>query len=840
MKRIFIVAATLAALAAGLWWGATPTSGKSRSKPRIKFYQDSMHPSVKSEHPGTCPICSMELTPIYEGETEASIPTPASGRSIDRQLVTLSKEGVTVAHVQAEPVRRRDILKTLRVSGTIEPDENRTAMLAAPANARVESIQVDHVGLQVRKGDPVVKLFSPDLAQRARFLRIALSNRPAGALRPTSVSQPDGGRPLPTHGPGHTAGGMESGADAAPATATTDLFSSDLPAPLTGIVTERPISIGQYLMEGQKIMTVVDPSVVWFRFDATPSQLEWIRTGQSVRLRSSGSSASAFAGKVMVVEPLLDDARRVAKVRAAVTNRLHGDAKEGRYDLQIGMLAEGQVVVSLTGVLAVPRSAIVYPGRSAWAYVEMSEGTYERRRVRVGREGDEWWEILSGLDEGDRVVTSGNLLIDAQASIERPPDDSGPEESGLREEERPEPMQGLGEAGKEPVALDPGALAAVKAFVHSSAQIAAALAKDDLSASDAAAEELQTRVTPLETALRKTPWSALAHQATKAALLGRSADLKQARERFLAFGAACANLGHQLRNAGIPMSDLHVIHCPMAPEPGLWIQESGKISNPFFGKSMLRCGEEIEPGTALKIQRPTTAGKEPLQEAAPPATEKAMPVPTKTGSETRTNGVSPAPKGEPLAGKTNPQSAGAAHAEASLSLMNARDEIKSEMRARAIAAAGGMKASPTPTLSDTQVLVLQEYFKDVDQLCRLLAADRLDAFNTAVPKLQRHFDSFLRQLAAPPRWGPVVEALRVLIVFGPADNIENARRRFAPFAASTATLLREVVGIRADFKMLFLYQNPQDPEKRQWIQVSAPPVDPFAGGNAAAAKRVEF
>lgn len=840
MKRFLIVTATLAALAAGLWSGLMPSLGPSPSKKRVKFYQDSMHPSVKSDRPGTCPICSMELTPIFEGDSGAAIPTLASDKMHERQHVTLSKEGITVAHVQAEPVRRREILKTLRVSGTIEPDENRTAMLSAPANARVESIQVDHVGLQVRKGDPIVKLFSPDLAQRARFLRIAMSNRPAGAIRPTAVSQPDSGRSASTHGQGHAAGGMEMGAEPTAPMGTSDLFSSDLPAPLTGIVTERPISIGQYLMEGQKIMTVVDPSVVWFRFDATPSQLEWIRIGQAVRLRSSGSSASAFAGKVTVVEPLLDDARRVAKVRAAVTNRFRGNAMEGRYDLQIGMLAEGQVVVSLNGVLAVPRSAILYPGRSAWAYVEMSEGTYERRRVRVGREGDEWWEVLSGLNEGDRVVTSGNLLIDAQASIERPPDDSDSDESSLQAEQRPDPMQGLGEAGKEPVALNPEALMAVNAFIHSSAQIASALAKDDLSAFNTAVEELGSRMAPLETALHQTSWSELANLATRTALRGNSTDLKQARERFLPFGAACANLGHQLRNAGIPMNALYVIHCPMAPEPGLWIQESEKISNPFFGKSMLRCGEEVERGTALELKMPMAAVPKPHQEAAATAPKKIMPAQAKSESGAGTNGVTLVAKNERPARETNSRSAGVAHAEASLFLMTARDELKSQMRARAIAAAGGMSIAPAPTFSDAQVLVLKEYFKDVDQLGRLLAAGQLEAFNAAVPKLDCHFKPFLQQLAAPPRWGPIVEAMRVLIVFGPAENLENARRRFAPFAASTATLLREVVGMRSEFKMLYLYENPQDPEKRQWIQVSAPPADPFGGSNAPAAKRVEL
>jgi len=82
------------------------------------------------------------------------------------------------------------------------------------------------------------------------------------------------------------------------------------------------------------------------------------------------------------------------------------------------MLAEGTIRLVLPNVLAVPKSAVVYPGSSAWVYVEHQSRSYERRRIRLGREGDDWWEVLSGLKEGERVVTTGNVLVDAQATLE--------------------------------------------------------------------------------------------------------------------------------------------------------------------------------------------------------------------------------------------------------------------------------------------------------------------------------------------------------------------------------------------------------------------------------------
>jgi hypothetical protein len=188
----------------------------------------------------------------------------------------------------------------------------------------------------------------------------------------------------------------------------------------------------------------------------------------------------------------------------------------------------------------------------------------------------------------------------------------------------------------------------------------------------------------------------------------------------------------------------------------------------------------------------------------------------------------------------NARPSGNTHAEASLSLMTARDEIKSQMRARAIAAAGGLKAPPAPTLTDSQSAVLRDFFDDTEKLGRLLAAGNWVGFDAETLKLERHFEPFLRQLAAPPKWGPVVEALRVLITFGPSENLEDARRRFAPFAQSSSTLLQEVVAIRPEIKSYGIYSGSGDSGNRRWIQSGDRSFDPYAGTNSAKAIRINL
>jgi len=195
---------------------------------------------------------------------------------------------------------------------------------------------------------------------------------------------------------------------------------SDLAAPISGVVSERSVTLGQYVVEGQKIATLIDPSVLWFRFDAFDRQLSWIRPGQPINIYTDSAPGQTWVGAVAFIEPAYDELRRSAKVRAIVTNTPAPSHFGTAVALRPGMLADGMITLVFSNVLAVPKSAVVYPGSSAWVYVEQGAGSYKRRRILLGREGNDGWEILSGLNENERIVTTGSLLIDAQATLENP------------------------------------------------------------------------------------------------------------------------------------------------------------------------------------------------------------------------------------------------------------------------------------------------------------------------------------------------------------------------------------------------------------------------------------
>ena len=354
-------------------------SGEPRAR-RILFYQDSMHPWVKSEQAGKCTICSMDLTPIYEGE---------KGQHLAENVVALSPDAITALHVQTDEVKRQPLLRTLQVAGTLEANEAKKRIIAAPAAGRIDELAVDYAGVEVREGQPLLTFYSPALTQDK--LRFLVRTRHMGQQRDPS-------------------GNLAKDVDASP-------YFTDLLAPQDGTVLERKVTKGQYVAEGEKLFTLADAAVLWFRFDVYEQQLPWLRRGQKIQISVPALPGKSFTGVISFLEPMLNEATRTVKVRADIPNPVvEADGQKERL-LRFGMYAEATIRAELPQVVSVPGSAILYPGHAAYAYVDQGGGAYERRQVKLGREGNGSWEVLAGLEPGDRVVISGNVLLDAQVQF---------------------------------------------------------------------------------------------------------------------------------------------------------------------------------------------------------------------------------------------------------------------------------------------------------------------------------------------------------------------------------------------------------------------------------------
>jgi Cu(I)/Ag(I) efflux system membrane fusion protein len=649
---LLLVTSIFGAIGYVVWQNASARASPAEGRKAV-FYQDSMHPWVKSDQPGKCTICAMDLTPIFEGE---------KGFGVAANLVVLSSNNITVLNVQTEEVKRQPLVRTLRVAGTLEANETRKTVISALAAGRIENLTVPYVGVEVQEGQPLFSFFSPELWAKQRNLVAVFQVAQEGGL-------PEKVLPLGS-----------------------DIYYSTQTAPRSGLVIERNVYDGQYVDKGERLFTLVDSSNLWFRFDVYERQLAWIAEGQPIDVTALAVPGRKFPAAVTFIDPTFGEATRTVKVRANVPNPVVDAGGRPQRLLRFGMYAEGHMRSEVPNVLTVPRTAILFPGAVAYAYVDKSDGAYERRRLKLGRQGDELWEVLQGLEEGERVVASGNVLIDAQAQFNQSeqsdepivsetasdepaggatdaggamsptapkmPDDSeeiqtsnpprlasdvdmtlgmdmtpgdemalvevhptndapGPEAASAVEnraaaardaryanyalrEKMWKKRQAIAEANQtnkvDSTPLSANQSQALADFLAAAAGISQALAADDLEQFNRHITNLPGALSPLQNEFGEAHrWSESIQRLAALNQEQPAKDLDEARRQFLPFSATAVELAKQLRKEDPAFAELKIYHCPMAPKPGLWIQAKGPLANPFYGAKMLKCGEEVKP-----------------------------------------------------------------------------------------------------------------------------------------------------------------------------------------------------------------------------------------------------
>jgi Cu(I)/Ag(I) efflux system membrane fusion protein len=559
----------LAALAG--WFAGTrsPSAHPASAAPnangerRPKFYQSAMHPWIKSDKPGKCTICGMDLTPVYEGDTELSA---------EAGLVTLSSNQLTVIHVSTEPVRRAAIARTLRVAGTIEDNDQRHRFLSASVDGRVDRLFVNQLGAEVVAGQPLAAVYSPMLLTAVREF-LAARSAPGGGLAAAAALRL---RQL---------GLAEDQIAQLPTNFGSNQLTVELLAPMTGTVVAKEVYAGQYVKEGDKLFELADFSSMWFVFDAYERDLAWLKPGLAVEVTAPSLPGQVFTNVIAFIDPNLKDDTRSAKVRVELANPLVEEGGQSRRLIRHRAFADGRVRVETEPVLVVSRSAVLSPGGQAVVYVERGNGAYEQRAVSLGRSGDDVWEVTAGLTEGERVVTRGNLLLDSQAQLN----------ADVSAAATP-----TGTITNAP-ALLPAQQAAVREFLLLADRLRDTLAADNLEAYNAAAPPLRAGLPKLGGVLREAGgWDVAVARLEAAAQLEAAPSLEVARRQFHTFSDEIVALAKRVR-AGGGFADLRVFQCPMtkksfpgAPARAEWLQFSVPVRNPYFGAEMLDCGTEVK------------------------------------------------------------------------------------------------------------------------------------------------------------------------------------------------------------------------------------------------------
>ena len=556
----------------------------------------SMHPQIRKNEPGQCPICGMDLIPVQNDSSDMEA-GPAR--------VSLSDNAKIRARIRTASVRRLGTGSVeRRLLGRVDYDETTLRTVTAWTGGRIDRLLVRVTGQKVRRGQTIARLYSPEIYSAHQDLIAArqqlghLSSATPGAREAgTAALQASRDRLRLLGVPASEVEAMER--------AEQPSNNVSIRTPFGGTVIERMATEGNYVTTGAGLYRVADLSKLWVQLDAYESDLPLLRVGQDVSLSVEALPSESFQGRVTFVDPVLNRRTRTARVRIEVSNRAQ--------HLRPGMFAEATVHGSAEETeghqpLVIPDTAPLFTGRRSVVYVEVpntERPTYDARVVRLGTKMGDVYPVIGGLTEGERVVIHGAFTLDADlqirggAAMMTAPDDTddGPYDEIVQtpDEYRP-PLATL---------LD-----------HYLA-LHAALAADKLEDAKAASLALTNTaaaISPPSGSPFHDAWMPVArHIAAHAAHVSHAATLDDVRTPFRDLSQQVATI---LRVFGNPtQGTLRLAFCPMAlgGEGAEWVQESEHVENPYFGAAMHSCGEvhnTVAHGTYLPLQQSAPAPRQ--------------------------------------------------------------------------------------------------------------------------------------------------------------------------------------------------------------------------------------
>jgi membrane fusion protein, copper/silver efflux system len=374
-----------------------------------ELYICPMHPTYHSDRPGDCPICGMRLVPA-EQVSAGSGGTGAPGMA----AIRLSAEGIRLAGVQTAAAVTGGVSRTIRTVGTVSADESRVRRVQVKVEGYIERLLVNTPGQAVRKGDPLLSIYSPDLlAGQEEYLRAYTAAQAAGEaqkrdadllagaardrLRLLDVPEPFIQELERTRKPSRTV---------------------MLRAPVSGVVTDRQAYEGMKVMPGMELFTITDLSQVWIEGSFYESEAPLVSVGSEATLTLAYDPSVSLQGAVEFVYPYLDPESRTLRARFSFSNA--GGV------LKPGMYANVTLAVSGSEGVVVPDNAVMDTGERKIVFVSKGDGLFEPREVETGRRGDGRLEVLSGLMAGDEVVVHANFLLDSESRIRSALSGGGP------------------------------------------------------------------------------------------------------------------------------------------------------------------------------------------------------------------------------------------------------------------------------------------------------------------------------------------------------------------------------------------------------------------------------
>ncbi|PWT91183.1 MAG: efflux RND transporter periplasmic adaptor subunit [Acidobacteria bacterium] len=407
-KKLFLIAFSFTTLAGVyLTLGSRSASPQVRNasvvteaKPKILYYVDPMHPSYKSDKPGTAPDCGMELTPIYSDE-EPSTVTPGT--------VNVPAQKQQLINLQVVEVKEQPILQTIHTVGVLQYDETKVAKIHTKIEGWIDKVFADYTGRLVRKGQPLFSIYSPDLVAAQQEYLLAVKGEKALA-QSSFVDVSSGSKALKASAyqrlrlwdvSDQQIRKLEE--TGAPTT------SMPFYSPVSGFVITKNVFDKQRITYDTEAYTIADLSTIWLMADIYEYEAGKVHEGQDARMTLSYRTSQQFHGKVSYLYPELNNATRTIKARI--------DFPNPNLELRPGMYANVDINNGSGSALVIPAEAIVDSGTRKIVFVQKTKTEFEPREISVAQSVGDDVVVTAGLNAGEKIVGSGNFLIDSESQL---------------------------------------------------------------------------------------------------------------------------------------------------------------------------------------------------------------------------------------------------------------------------------------------------------------------------------------------------------------------------------------------------------------------------------------
>lgn len=368
----------------------------SEEEKQATVWTCSMHPQIRMDKPGKCPICGMDLIPLGQ-----------STMDMDPDAIHLTKEAAALANVLTSVVSKQKPIKEVRLYGKVQADERLLQSQVAHIPGRIERLMVNFTGELVRRGQTLAVVYSPELitaqqelieaskikdiqpqiyeASRERLMQWRLSEKQVNAIEASGST----------------------------------LKNVDITSDITGIVISRRVNTGDYVSQGTVLYDIADLSNVWVLFDAYESDLPFLNKGNNISFTVQALPGKTFTGNITFIDPVIDPTTRVSKVRVEINN------KGGQ--LKPEMFATGLVKANLSeyqNKMIIPRTAVLWTGKRSIVYVKQpatDDPIFKIREIGLGPMLGNSYVVIDGLNEGEEIVTQGTFNVDAAAQLEGKP-----------------------------------------------------------------------------------------------------------------------------------------------------------------------------------------------------------------------------------------------------------------------------------------------------------------------------------------------------------------------------------------------------------------------------------